>query len=87
MHDVILPPILPVAPFSYVLRFTRYGHDCRAGGCTLFEPRECVGVTCLSQVHVAAMLPSMLKPVFETVTGEAPASFSFSPRPDDTSTC
>ena len=30
-----------------------------------------------------AIVPSVLNPVFETVTGEVPASFSLSPRPDD----
>ena len=61
--------------------------DCRAGDLTLFVRRERDGVACLSCDHAMAILPSVLNPVFETVTGEAPASFSLSPRPDDTRTC
>ena len=34
---------------------------------------------CLSHDHATAILPSMLSPVFETVTGEAPASFTYLP--------
>lgn len=58
--------------------------DHRAGDRTLFERH---GVMCFSHDHATAIVPSMLNPVFETVTGEAPASFSLSPRPDDTRTC
>jgi hypothetical protein len=61
--------------------------DCRAGDLTRFGHRERDGVACLSCDHAMAILPSVLNPVFETVTGEAPASFSLSPRPDDTRTC
>jgi hypothetical protein len=41
----------------------------------------------LSYDHALAILPSVLNPVAEIVTGEAPATFSLSPRPDDTRTC
>ena len=52
-----------------------------------FERRKCVGASGLSHDHTMAIVPSMLNPVFETVTGEAPASFSFSPRPDEARAC
>ena len=32
-------------------------------------------------------MPSVLNPVFDIVTGEVPASFSLSPRPDARSVC
>jgi len=54
-----------------------------AGDRTLFERHERSGVACPSYDQTTAILPSVLNPVFETVTGEAPASFSLSPRPDE----
>ena len=45
------------------------------------------GATCRNDNHAMAILPSVLNPVFEIVTGEAPASFSLSPKPDETRTC
>lgn len=38
----------------------------------LFGRHECSGVACLSYGHTMAILPSVLNPAFETITGEAP---------------
>ncbi len=57
-----------------------------AGDRTLFRRHECSGVVYLSYGQTKAILPSVLKPVFETITGEAPASFSLFPKPEDTRT-
>ena len=59
----------------------------RAGDRTLFGRHERNGVACLSYDHAMAILPSVLNPVFETITGEDPASFSLSPKPDNARTC
>jgi len=60
---------------------------CRAGGHASLGHHEHDGAACLNDDHAMAILPSVLNPVFEIVTGETPASFSLSPNPDVTRTC
>jgi hypothetical protein len=72
---------------EYVSARKPLSDDYSTGDRTLLGRYERNGATCLNYDHAMAILPSVLNPVFEIVTGEAPASFSLSPRPDETRTC